>query len=281
MRGENDWRGRARMGRRHYSLLGRIPQTRFLCHSFNGNVTFQKEFVNVDDEDNVYSDNGGDAIYDDITFIPLNIPRYTITLARLQPSPSGDYPLTSKGRRRGRTFRPQWLPCDKRNGEDRGWSTLRYINEDYEDGDVWSFIMPAQNVIVSAVATREKFFIRWDQNEGIDIDEADWDNLYTPGSTISFTIDMEEYLQVQSARYCYTDDEGYHEVNCTKDANGSYSFIMPAHDVTIKAPRQQIAFNIHYDTNKMKVSSDPVVIDEDYYKTDQRSPSATSTFPMV
>ena len=54
---------------------------RIHAHSFNGDVTFQKEFVNVDDEDNVYSGSlGGDEIYDDITLIPLYIPKYTISL---------------------------------------------------------------------------------------------------------------------------------------------------------------------------------------------------------
>ena len=254
---------------------------RIHAHSFNGDVTFQKDFVNEDDEDDEYIGHyWGYDIYDDITLIPLYIPRFTISLEgynppclEITPNPAKEdeeiellvvngYNVTS-------------VSVTTEDGDDVEVN----INEDYEDGDVWSFIMPAQNVIVSAVATRERFFISWDQNEGIDIDEADWDNLYTPGSTISFTVDMEEYLQVQSARYCYTDDKGYHEVNCTKDANGSYSFIMPAHDVTLKTTRQQIAFNIHYDTNKMKVSSDPVVIDEDYYKTGSKVTVSNVSIP--
>jgi hypothetical protein len=54
---------------------------------------------------------------------------------------------------------------------------------------------------------------------------------------------------------------------------------MPAHDVTLKTTRQQIAFNIHYDTNKMKVSSDPVVIDEDYYKTGSKVTVSNVSIP--
>ena len=243
---------------------------RIHAHSFNGDVTFQKEFVNKGNDDNVYiGQHGGDEIYDDITLIPLYIPKYTISLEGYNIPCLGITPNPAKEDEEVELFATNGYNVTSVSvtTEDGVNVEVYEEEEDYEDDKVWTFTMPAQNVIVSAVATREKFFIRWDQNEGIDIDEADWDNLYMPGSTISFTIDMEDYLQVQSARYCYTDDEGYHEVNCTKDANGSYSFIMPAHDVTLKTTRQQIAFNIHYDTNKMKVSSDPVVIDEDYYKT--------------
>ena len=253
---------------------------RIHAHSFNGDVTFQKEFVNVDDEDNVYSGSlGGDEIYDDITLIPLYIPKYTISLEGYNPPCLEITPNPAKEDEEVELFATNGYNVTSVSVTTEDGANVEVHEEDYEDDKVWTFTMPAQNVIVSAVATREKFFIRWDQNEGIDIDEADWDNLYTPGSIISFTVDMEEYLQVQSARYCYTDDKGYHEVNCTKDANGSYSFIMPAHDVTLKTTRQQIAFNIHYDTNKMKVSSDPVVIDEDYYKTGSKVTVSNVSIP--
>ena len=246
---------------------------RIFIHSFNGNVTFQKEFVNKDDEDNVYSGSlGGDEIYDDITLIPLYIPKYTISLEGYNIPCLGITPNPAKEDEEVELFATNGYNVTSVSvTTEDGVNVEVYEEEDYEDDNVWTFTMPAQNVIVSAVATRERFFIRWDQNEGIDIDEADWDNLYTPGSTISFTIDMEEYLQVQSARYCYTDDEGYHEVNCTKDANGSYSFIMPAHDVTIKAPRQQIAYKINYNKDNMQVISNLDIIeidwDEVFYKT--------------
>lgn len=254
---------------------------RIHAYSFNGDVTFQKEFVNKGNEDDEYIGHyWGDEIYDDITLIPLYIPKYTISLEGynipclgITPNPAKEdeeiellvvngYNVTS-------------VSVTTEDGDDVEVN----INEDYEDGDVWSFIMPAQNVIVSAVATREKFFIRWDQNEGIDIDEADWDNLYTPGSTINFTVDVEDYLQLQSAYYCYTDNDGYHEEYCNISSDGICSFVMPAHDVTLKTTRQQIAFNIHYDTNKMKVSSDPVVIDEDYYKTGSKVTVSTVSIP--
>ena len=254
---------------------------RIHAHSFNGDVTFQKEFVNKGNEDNVYiGQHGGDEIYDDITLIPLYIPKYTISLEGYNIPCLGITPNPAKEDEEVELFATNGYKVTSVTVKTEDGANVEvYEEEDYEDDKVWTFTMPAQNVIVSAVATREKFFIRWDQNEGIDIDEADWDNLYTPGSTISFTVDMEEYLQVQSARYCYTDDKGYHEVNCTKDANGSYSFIMPAHDVTLKTTRQQIAFNIHYDTNKMKVSSDPVVIDEDYYKTGSKVTVSNVSIP--
>ena len=255
---------------------------RIHAHSFNGDVTFQKEFVNKGNEDNVYiGQHGGDEIYDDITLIPLYIPKYTISLEGYNPPCLEITPNPAKEDEEVELFATNGYNVTSVSvtTEDGVNVEVYEEEEDYEDDKVWTFTMPAQNVIVSAVATREKFFIRWDQNEGIDIDEADWDNLYTPGSIISFTVDMEEYLQVQSARYCYTDDKGYHEVNCTKDANGSYSFIMPAHDVTLKTTRQQIAFNIHYDTNKMKVSSDPVVIDEDYYKTGSKVTVSNVSIP--
>lgn len=254
---------------------------RIHAHSFNGDVTFQKEFVNKGNEDNVYiGQHGGDEIYDDITLIPLYIPKYTISLEGYNPPCLEITPNPAKEDEEVELFATNGYNVTSVSvTTEDGANVEVHEEEDYEDDKVWTFTMPAQNVIVSAVATREKFFIRWDQNEGIDIDEADWDNLYTPGSAISFTIDMEEYLQVQSTRYCYTDDEGYHEVNCTKDANGSYSFIMPAHDVTLKTTRQQIAFNIHYDTNKMKVSSDPVVIDEDYYKTGSKVTVSNVSIP--
>ena len=254
---------------------------RIHAHSFNGDVTFQKEFVNKGNEDNVYiGQHGGDEIYDDITLIPLYIPKYTISLEGYNIPCLGITPNPAKEDEEVELFATNGYNVTSVSvTTEDGVNVEVYEEKDYEDDKVWTFTMPAQNVIVSAVATREKFFIRWDQNEGIDIDEADWDNLYTPGSTISFTVDMEEYLQVQSARYCYTDDKGYHEVNCTKDANGSYSFIMPAHDVTLKTTRQQIAFNIHYDTNKMKVSSDPVVIDEDYYKTGSKVTVSNVSIP--
>ncbi len=254
---------------------------RIHAHSFNGDVTFQKEFVNKGNEDNVYiGQHGGDEIYDDITLIPLYIPKYTISLEGYNIPCLGITPNPAKEDEEVELFATNGYNVTSVSvTTEDGVNVEVYEEKDYEDDNVWTFTMPAQNVIVSAVATRERFFIRWDQNEGIDIDEADWDNLYTPGSTISFTIDMEDYLQVQSARYCYTDDEGYHEVNCTKDANGSYSFFMPAHDVTLKTTRQQIAFNIHYDTNKMKVSSDPVVIDEDYYKTGSKVTVSNVSIP--
>ena len=247
---------------------------RIFIHSFNNSiVTFQKEFVNEKDEDVMYEGwYWWDGIEDGIAFIPLNIPRYTITLAGSYNPPCLEFDHNQA--REDEEI--ELLVVNGYNVTSVSVKTEDGVNvevheEDYEDDKVWTFNMPAQNVIVSAVATREKFFIRWDQNEGIDIDEADWDNLYTPGSTISFTIDMEEYLQVQSARYCYTDDEGYHEVNCTKDANGSYSFIMPAHDVTIKAPRQQIAYKINYNKDNMQVISNLDIIeidwDEVFYKT--------------
>lgn len=253
---------------------------RIHAHSFNGDVTFQKEFVNKGNEDNVYiGQHGGDEIYDDITLIPLYIPKYTISLEGYNPPCLEITPNPAKEDEEVELFATNGYNVTSVSVTTEDGANVEVHEEDYEDDKVWTFTMPAQNVIVSAVATREKFFIRWDQNEGIDIDEADWDNLYTPGSIISFTVDMEEYLQVQSARYCYTDDKGYHEVNCTKDANGSYSFIMPAHDVTLKTTRQQIAFNIHYDTNKMKVSSDPVVIDEDYYKTGSKVTVSNVSIP--
>lgn len=246
---------------------------RIHAHSFNGDVTFQKDFVNEDDEDNVYSGSlGGDEIYDDITIIPLYIPRFTISLEGYNPPCLEITPNPAKEDEEVELFATNGYKVTSVTVKTEDGANVEvHEEEDYEDDKVWTFTMPAQNVIVSAVATRERFFIRWDQNEGIDIDEADWDNLYTPGSTISFTIDMEEYLQVQSARYCYTDDEGYHEVNCTKDANGSYSFIMPAHDVTIKAPHQQIAYKINYYKDNMQVISNLDIIeidwDEVFYKT--------------
>ena len=246
---------------------------RIHAHSFNGDVTFQKEFVNKGNEDNVYiGQHGGDEIYDDITLIPLYIPKYTISLEGYNIPCLGITPNPAKEDEEVELFATNGYNVTSVSvTTEDGVNVEVYEEEDYEDDNVWTFTMPAQNVIVSAVATREKFFIRWDQNEGIDIDEADWDNLYMPCSTISFTIDMEDYLQVQSARYCYTDDEGYHEVNCTKDANGSYSFIMPAHDVTIKAPRQQIAYKINYNKDNMQVISNLDIIeidwDEVFYKT--------------
>lgn len=255
---------------------------RIFIHSFNNSaVTFQKEFVNEKDEDVMYEGwywNGD--IEDDIAFIPLNIPRYTITLAESYNPPCLEFDhnqaredeeielLVVNG------YNVTSVSVTTEDGDDVEVN----INEDYEDGDVWSFIMPAQNVIVSAVATREKFFIGW-KNENIDIDNEEEDRLYAPGTTINFTVDVEDYLQVQSARYCYTDDEGYHEEYCNITSDGICSFVMPAHDVTLKTTRQQIAFNIHYDTNKMKVSSDPVVIDEDYYKTGSKVTVSTVSIP--
>lgn len=243
---------------------------RIFIHSFNNSaVTFQKEFVNENDEDVMYEGwywNGD--IEDDIAFIPLNIPRYTITLAESYNPPCLEFD-------HNQAREDEEIELLVVNGyhvtnmtvtTEDGHSVEVDINEDYEDGDVWSFIMPAQNVIVSVEATREKFFIGW-KNENIDIDNEDEDHLYAPGTTINFTVDVEDYLQLQSAYYCYTDNDGYHEEYCNITSDGICSFVMPAHDVTLKTTRQQIAFNIHYDTNKMKVSSDPVVIDEDYYKT--------------
>ena len=251
------------------------------AHSFNGDVTFQKDFVNEGNEDNVYiGQHGGDEIYDDITLIPLYIPRYTISLEGYNPPCLEITPNPAKEDEEVELFATNGYKVTSVSvTTEDGVNVEVYEEEDYEDDKVWTFTMPAQNVIVSAVATREKFFIRWDQNEGIDIDEADWDNLYTSGSTISFTVDMEEYLQVQSARYCYTDNDGYHEEYCNITSDGICSFVMPAHDVTLKTTRQQIAFNIHYDTNKMKVSSDPVVIDEDYYKTGSKVTVSNVSIP--
>lgn len=254
---------------------------RIHAHSFNGDVTFQKDFVNEDDEDDEYIGHyWGYDIYDDITLIPLYIPRYTISIEgnslpclEITPNPAKEDEEVELFATNG--YKVTSVTVKTEDGD----VVEVYEEEDYEDGDVWAFIMPAQNVIVSAVATREKFFIRWDQNEGIDIDEADWDNLYTPGSTINFTVDVEDYLQLQSAYYCYTDNDGYHEEYCNITSDGICSFVMPAHDVTLKTTRQQIAFNIHYDTNKMKVSSDPVVIDEDYYKTGSKVTVSTVSIP--
>ena len=241
---------------------------RIHAHSFNGDVTFQKDFVNVDDEDNVYvGQHGGDDIYDDITLIPLYIPRYTISIEgnnlpclEITPNPAKEDEEVELFATNGYNVTSVSVTTED------GVNVEVYEEEDYEDDNVWTFTMPAQNVIVSAVATREKFFIGW-KNENIDIDNEDEDRLYAPGTIINFTVDVEDYLQLQSAYYCYTDNDGYHEEYCNITSDGICSFVMPAHDVTLKTTRQQIAFNIHYDTNKMKVSSDPVVIDEDYYKT--------------
>lgn len=255
---------------------------RIFIHSFNNSaVTFQKEFVNENDEDVMYEGwywNGD--IEDDIAFIPLNIPRYTITLAGSYNPPCLEFD-------HNQAREDEEIELLVVNGyhvtnmtvtTEDGHSVEVDINEDYEDGDVWSFIMPAQNVIVSAVATREKFFIGW-KNENIDIDNEEEDRLYAPGTTINFTVDVEDYLQLQSAYYCYTDNDGYHEEYCNITSDGICSFVMPAHDVTLKTTRQQIAFNIHYDTNKMKVSSDPVVIDEDYYKTGSKVTVSNVSIP--
>ena len=253
---------------------------RIHAHSFNGDVTFQKDFVNVDDEDNVYvGQHGGDDIYDDITLIPLYIPRYTISIEgnnlpclEITPNPAKEDEEVELFATNGYNVTSVSVTTED------GVNVEVNINEDYEDGDVWSFIMPAQNVIVSAVATREKFFIGW-KNENIDIDNEDEDRLYAPGTIINFTVDVEDYLQLQSAYYCYTDNDGYHEEYCNITSDGICSFVMPAHDVTLKTTRQQIAFNIHYDTNKMKVSSDPVVIDEDYYKTGSKVTVSNVSIP--
>lgn len=253
---------------------------RIHAHSFNGDVTFQKDFVNVDDEDNVYvGQHGGDDIYDDITLIPLYIPRYTISIEgnnlpclEITPNPAKEDEEVELFATNGYNVTSVSVTTED------GVNVEVNINEDYEDGDVWSFIMPAQNVIVSAVATREKFFIGW-KNENIDIDNEDEDRLYAPGTPINFTVDVEDYLQLQSAYYCYTDNDGYHEEYCNISSDGICSFVMPAHDVTLKTTRQQIAFNIHYDTNKMKVSSDPVVIDEDYYKTGSKVTVSNVSIP--
>jgi len=253
---------------------------RIHAHSFNGDVTFQKEFVNEGNEDNVYiGQHGGDEIYDDITLIPLYIPRYTISIEgnnlpclEITPNPAKEDEEVELFATNGYNVTSVSVTTED------GVNVEVNINEDYEDGDVWSFIMPAQNVIVSAVATREKFFIGW-KNENIDIDNEDEDRLYAPGTTINFTVDVEDYLQLQSAYYCYTDNDGYHEKNCNISSDGICSFVMPAHDVTLKTTRQQIAFNIHYDTNKMKVSSDPVVIDEDYYKTGSKVTVSNVSIP--
>ena len=253
---------------------------RIHAYSFNGDVTFQKDFVNKDDEGNVYvGRHGGDDIYDDITLIPLYIPRYTISIEgnnlpclEITPNPAKEDEEVELFATNG--YKVTSVTVKTEDGD----VVEVYEEEDYEDGDVWSFIMPAQNVIVSVEATREKFFIGW-KNENIDIDNEDEDRLYAPGTTINFTVDVEDYLQLQSAYYCYTDNDGYHEKNCNISSDGICSFVMPAHDVTLKTTRQQIAFNIHYDTNKMKVSSDPVVIDEDYYKTGSKVTVSNVSIP--
>ena len=254
---------------------------RIFAHSFMGAVTFQKEFVNEKDEDDVYEGwYWWDGIEDDIAFIPLNFPRYTITLAESYNPPclEFDHNLAREDEEIELLVVNGYDVASVTVTTEDGDNVEVYINEDYDDGDVWSFIMPAKNVIVSAVANRERFFIGW-KNENIDIDNEDEDHLYAPGTTINFTVEMEEYMQLQSAYYCYTDNDGYHEENCNITSDGICSFVMPAHDVTIKTTRQQIAFNIHYDTNKMKVSSDPVVIDEDYYKTGSEVTVSNITIP--
>lgn len=254
---------------------------RIHAYSFNGDVTFQKEFVNENEEDVMYEGlywNGD--IEDNIAFIPLNIPRYTITLAGSYNPPclEFDHNQAREGKEIELLVVNGYHVTNMTVTTEDGHSVEVDINEDYEDGDVWSFIMPAQNVIVSVEATREKFFIGW-KNENIDIDNEDEDRLYAPGTTINFTVDVEDYLQLQSAYYCYTDNDGYHEEYCNITSDGICSFVMPAHDVTLKTTRQQIAFNIHYDTNKMKVSSDPVVIDEDYYKTGSKVTVSNVSIP--
>lgn len=246
---------------------------RIHAHSFNGDVTFQKEFVNEGDEYNVYiGQHGGDEIYDDITLIPLYIPKYTISLEGYNPPCLEITPNPAKEDEEVELFATNGYKVTSVTVKTEDGANVEvHEEEDYEDDNVWTFTMPAQNVIVSAVATRERFFIRWDQNEGIDIDEADWDNLYTPGSTINFTVDVEDYLQLQSAYYCYTDNDGYHEEYCNITSDGICSFVMPAHDVTLKTTRQQIAYKINYNKDNMQVISNLDIIeidwDEVFYKT--------------
>lgn len=247
---------------------------RIFIHSFNNSaVTFQKEFVNEKDEDVMYEGwYWWDGIEDNIAFIPLNIPRYTITLAGSYNPPCLEFDHNQA--REGKEI--ELLVVNGYNvtsvsvTTEDGVNVEVNINEDYEDGDVWSFIMPAQNVIVSAVATREKFFIGW-KNENIDIDNEDEDRLYAPGTIINFTVDVEDYLQLQSAYYCYTDNDGYHEEYCNITSDGICSFVMPAHDVTLKTTRQQIAYKINYNKDNMQVISNLDIIeidwDEVFYKT--------------
>lgn len=245
---------------------------RIHAHSFNGDVTFQKDFVNEDDEDDVYiGQHGGDEIYDDITLIPLYIPRYTISLEGYNPPCLEITPNPAKEDEEVELFATNGYKVTSVTVKTEDGANVEvHEEEDYEDDNVWTFTMPAQNVIVSVEATREKFFIGW-KNENIDIDNEDEDRLYAPGTTINFTVDVEDYLQLQSAYYCYTDNDGYHEEYCNITSDGICSFVMPAHDVTLKTTRQQIAYKINYNKDNMQVISNLDIIeidwDEVFYKT--------------
>ncbi len=233
-------------------------------HSFCGNIELLKDFVDNDDSEYEKGDGySSDIFEDDITLKPLR--KYTVTFAGYDP-PCLEIDGISTPIRAGEEV--TLLAINGYNVNtvtvtaDDG--TIVGVTRDYVD-DSWSFTMPAQNVTITAEATRKYYNISWVQHVDINIDEDEMDpdkileqvsgTYYMNGATIPFTVEVEDYLEIESVSVNYTDDNGVQEVSCIKVADGCYSFVMPEHDVTISVSCQQIAFMINYDEDYLEVSA--------------------------
>ena len=124
----------------------------------------------------------------------------------------------------------------------------------------WTFTMPAKAVTITATASHTHYEIAtaYDVNlnvNGNDILVQGSKTYYRAGATIPFTlIPFDENYELSGLNVYHTDDES---VSITPSLSGStYSFTMPAADVTISPSWLQTSFSIYKDGNMSLSISD-------------------------
>ena len=155
----------------------------------------------------------------------------------------------------GGSYDPACLESSKSHAMEGAEITLTAINgykvssltvKDADNEDVsltdngngtWTFTMPAKAVIVTPTATR---FYQVSSSSNISYDVADASDkmdqkgktYYRPGATINFQVTVPDGYVIQSLTVKDADDQ---DVSYTDNGNYSYTFSMPAKDVTMEA----------------------------------------------
>jgi hypothetical protein len=208
-----------------------------VAQGYRGTVRLQKSFM--DENENVYEGDYVNGMRDDASINNTWL-----------------YPYgTMYGITIGGSYDPACLESSKAKAMEGVVITLTAVNgykvssvtvKDADNQDVsltdnqngtWTFIMPAKAVTVTPVATR---YYQASSSNNISYDVADASDkmvqkgktYYRPGATINFSVTVPDGYVIQSLTVKDADDQ---DVSYTDNGNYSYTFTMPAKDVTMEA----------------------------------------------
>ena len=219
-----------------------------LNHNFrdaNNNAFTTAEYTG-DDEDISY-DNYNQCALNGVTLIPTDAV-YTIgydgNCLDVNPSPTIEGATVTLTAINGYTVSNVTVTLVNSNGN--------VDVTDNHDG-TWTFTMPADHVVVDATATKTHYEIATADDVDLSVNENDilvqnGKTYYRVGATIPFTvIPMAENFELCEVRVYHTDGD---QTEITPSQSGStYSFTMPAADVTISPSWLQTSFTISKEDN--------------------------------